>query len=124
MNTLTDYRSIVARSLILKAGSRFGSVAFVKKDGSLRHLTFQQAKDNTDRVLGTERGQQASATFALNNPNMMRLWDHYAQAWRTVTLDRVLSVRTNGRTYRLRRAYRINDVVAIIPADTDLELRD
>jgi hypothetical protein len=118
---MSSYESILARSLILDAGTRFGSVAFVKRDGTLRHLTFQQARDNTHRVLGTERGERASMTFALNNPTMMRLWDHHKRAWRTVALDRVLSVRVGGKTHRLRRAYRLGDTVMLVPDRRDLE---
>lgn len=90
------------RELITRNGSKFGSVAFIKKDGTLRHLTFQHAKDNSARVVGSELGHKMSATFAKNNPNMMRCWDHAKQAWRTVTLDRVCSVRVSGANIRFR----------------------
>lgn len=90
------------RELIRGAGSKFGAVVFVKKSGELRKLTFQHAKDNSARVVGSELGARMSATFAANNPNMMKCWDHAKQAWRTVTLDRVCSVRVNGVNVRLR----------------------
>jgi hypothetical protein len=90
------------RGLIESAGSRFGTVLFVKKDGSIRKLQFQQARDNSGRVAGSELGQRMAATFSANNPDMLRIWDHAAQAWRTVTLSRVLSLRVHGTTYRCR----------------------
>jgi hypothetical protein len=90
------------RAIIQSAGSRFGTVLFVKKDGTVRRLQFQQARDNSERIVGSELGQRMSITFAENNPNMMKVWDHQKQAWRTVTLDRVLSLRVNGETIRLR----------------------
>lgn len=90
------------RELIARNGSRFGSVAFVKKDGTLRHLIFQNAKDNSNRVVGSELGARMSATFAKNNPDMMRCWDHVKQAWRTVNLTRVCSVRVSGVNIRFR----------------------
>jgi len=90
------------RELIRGAGSKFGAVVFVKKRGELRKLTFQHAKDNSARVVGSELGARMSATFAANNPNMLRCWDHAKQAWRTVTLDRVCSVRVSGVSIRFR----------------------
>lgn len=90
------------RTLIRDNGSRFGGIVFVKKDGTKRILTFQNAKDNSARIVGSELGAKQSATFAKNNPNMLRVWDHKKQAWRTVTLDRVISVRANGVTYKIR----------------------
>lgn len=90
------------RELIRNNGSRFGAVSFVKKDGTLRHLVFQHAKDNSARVVGSELGARMSATFAKNNPNMLRCWDHNKQAWRTVNLDRVCSVRVHDVIIRFR----------------------
>lgn len=92
------------RELIRGCGSRFGAVAFVKKDGSIRHLVFQNAKDNSARVVGSELGAKMSATFAKNNPDMMRCFDHHKQAFRTVALDRVLSLHVHGSPIRLRDA--------------------
>lgn len=90
------------RELIRNNGSRFGAVSFVKKDGTVRRLVFQHAQDNSARVVGSELGARMSATFAKNNPNMLRCWDHHKQAWRTVTLDRVCSVRVGGVQIRFR----------------------
>lgn len=89
------------RNLITGAGSRFGAVVFRKKDGTLRKLVFQHAKDNSSRVVGSELGERMSATFARNNPDMMKAWDHQKQAWRTVNLDAIVSLRVHGATFRV-----------------------
>lgn len=109
-----EYVNDTIRELIRGAGSTFGAVAFVKKDGSIRHMVFQHAKDNSRRIVGSELGAKMSATFAKNNPNMLKCFDHNKQAWRTVTLDRVLSVRVHGQPFRFRDPRAVRGTVRVV----------
>ena len=92
------------RSLIRDNGSRIGAISFIKKDGTTRHLAFQNAKNNeaAGRIVGTERGAKASATRTRTHPNLLPVWDHTKQAWRSAALSRVYRVRVNGVTYKMR----------------------
>jgi hypothetical protein len=93
------------RHVIESTRGKLGRVAFIKKDGSPRALVFQRGNDEA-YVLGTERGERASATFKRNNPAMLRLRDHrlvaqgQAAPWRTVNLETVYSTRVDGVTIR------------------------
>lgn len=80
----------------------FGSVEFIKKDGTLRRLTFQQAA-RLRRIKGTERGNKWSLTMATRHPNLIRVWSVHDLAFRTVNLDTVLNVTTNRQTVHYRR---------------------
>ena len=82
-------------------GARIGCVTYFKKDGTLRRLRYQRAAE-ASRILGTERGQRASATRARNHPHLMSVWDIGKHGWRTVNLETVISVRSNGKTRRYR----------------------
>lgn len=90
------------RQMLASTGSRFGSVAFVKKDGTVRHMTYVNAKARARHMVGSERGERASATFRANNPHMMRVWDNAKGAFRTVTLSRIIALRVDGKNYRVR----------------------
>ena len=92
----------VIRQIITSSGPRFASVAFVKKDGSLRHMTYVNARHRVKHLTHTARGEQASATFARNNPDMLRVWCTQKNGFRTVTLPRVVSIRVDGKAYRVR----------------------
>lgn len=113
--TVLPRQPAIIRALLESQSGTYGSVVYVKKDGTLKKQTFQRGND-ARYILGTERGQRASETFAANNPDMLRLRDVNAirkarseglppdeadkKGWRTVTLTRVLSARVNGTQYR------------------------
>ncbi len=98
----------LVRALIENARpGTYGSVVFRKKDGTFRRLVYQRGNDAA-YISGTERGERARATFARDNPHMLRLRDvHVAKrdgmhkAWRTVDLTKVVSVRCNGAIFRI-----------------------
>lgn len=90
------------RQMLASTASRFGSVLFVKKDGSLRHMTYVNAKHRAKHMAHTERGEQAAATFRRNNPHMVRVWCERSKGFRTVTLSRIVSLRVDGKAYRVR----------------------
>lgn len=87
--------------------SRMGHVVFIKKDRSVRRLTFQQSA-MPSRVKGT--GGDAVETRKANNPNLKTVWDMNATdkatgtrgAFRQVNLDTVATVKANGVTVRYR----------------------
>lgn len=87
------------RAILTKAGARFASVVFVKKDGSLRRMTYVNAKHRAHLMKHTERGDKAAITFAANNPDMLRVYDATKRDFRTVTLPRVICARVDGVQY-------------------------
>ena len=98
----TPLLNAVIRDHITATRAHFGSVEFIKKDGTLRRLTFQQAAMRF-HVKGTERGQRAALTRARNHPNLLTVWDVHKRAFRTVNLDTVLSVTTHRERTDYRR---------------------
>lgn len=100
-----DAMNETIRALIRSSGSRIGAVTFLKKDGTIRHLAFQNARDNmkAGRIVGSERGAKAAATRARNHPDLELVFGHNEQDFRCFYLPRVLKVRVNGHTYRVRR---------------------
>jgi hypothetical protein len=89
------------REHIKACGNKIGSVAFIKKDGSIRHMRFQLAA-GPSRVKGTELGKRMSATRAVNHPNLLNVWE-IGNDWRSINLDTVLTVRSSGKITRYRQ---------------------
>lgn len=92
--------------------AHFGSVEFIKKDGTVRRLTFQNAAMRF-RVKNTERGVRASLTRARNHPNLVTVWDVNKRGFRTVNLDTVLHVRAAGQSRQYRRLPAAGVAIAI-----------
>lgn len=90
------------RQMMASTEARFASVAFVKKDGTVRRMTYVNAKHRTRHMAHTERGDKASATFRRNNPHMVHVWDAIKGEFRTVTLSRIMTLRVDGKQYRVR----------------------
>lgn len=90
------------RATIESCGNRFASVEFVKKDGTLRRVTIQQAA-MAPRIKGTDRGRKAAAARRRNHPHLLIVWDVHKRAFRSVNLDTVLTVTVAGNVYRFRR---------------------
>ena len=102
MRAPSDQLNDLVRQMLTASGPRFASVAFVKKDGSIRHMNYVNARYRAKHMIGSERGRQASKTFAANNPHMLHVFDASKEEFRTVTLSRVLSFRVDGKTVRVR----------------------
>ena len=102
MTTQIPLISEAIKRQIAGSKSLFGSVEFVKKDGSIRRITFLQSAIRL-RVRGTTRGNAWSATMASNHPNLIRVWSVKDRGFRTVNLDTVLNVTTHKRTEVYRR---------------------
>ena len=78
------------RELIDSAGSTYVSVNFIKKDGSLRQMTFNPADHND--IIGT--GSEAAAKV---DENIFRIRDNTKQAWRSFDARRVISMKVKGK---------------------------
>lgn len=115
----------VIREHITSCGAKIGSVLFVKKDSTVRLLRYQQAA-MPSRIKGTERGIKASATRAVNHPNLMTVFDvarnpdtGKAKGFRTVDLDTVLTVKAGGKVTRYRDVERVRPgVYELVPLVT------
>lgn len=90
------------KAQISNSNCHFGSVEFIKKDGTLRRLVFQQSAMPA-RIKGTQRGNRWSLTMAMRHPNLMRVWSVHDRGFRTVNLDTVLNVTTRRQTVHYRR---------------------
>ena len=90
------------RDAIESCGNRFASVEFIKRDGTLRRVTIQQAA-MAPRIKGTERGRRAAATRRENHPELLPVWDVHKRAFRSVNLATVLNVTIGGKTRHFRR---------------------
>lgn len=102
------------RSHIRSCGARIGSVVYFKKDGTIRRLRFQVAA-GPPRVKGTERGIRATATRAANYPEQMLVYE-IGNGFRTVNLDKVLTVKAGGVTTRYRHPQPVGDyMVRLVP---------
>ena len=84
-------RHEIVRDIIEKAGSGFVSVAFLKKDGTVRQITFNPRDWN--EIKGTGKGCE--------NPNIFRIREvnnkeEGKTTWRSFDATRVLRIRANG----------------------------
>lgn len=84
-------RHEIIRDIIQKAGSSFVSVAFLKKDGTERQITFNPRDWNEVKGTGT----------ACSNPNIFRIREvnnkeEGKTTWRSFDATRVLKIRANG----------------------------
>jgi hypothetical protein len=87
------------RALIAAQGSKITSVEFIKKDGSYRKMLIQQAA-LPSRVKGDfacASAQAAAATRALNNPNLLNVFDMDRAAIRSIDMDTIFSIRSGGQ---------------------------
>jgi len=86
--------------------NQFVRVSFVKKDGSIRHIT-HCASVMSRFVKQDEESKAKAARNAANNPHIVKLFDIHeynrlpgdqkARAFRSVDLNRVFEVKTEGR---------------------------
>ena len=99
-----DHSALVARRETIRqfmdeSGSRFLSVDFVKKDGTLRNMNCQLA---AGRALlagdaASDSAKQAVETRKANNPNLRNVYSVTDKAWRSINLDTVLRISRNGQ---------------------------
>jgi hypothetical protein len=87
------------REIVAGQGSRFTTVEFVKKDGTLRTMLVQHAATKF-RVKGdaaSESAQRATATRAAAHPNLLNIYDVDRGAIRSIDMNTVLTVKSGGR---------------------------
>ncbi len=79
----------MVRAEIAKRGTRFASVSFVKKDGSLRKINglFR----TTSNMVGGDRGAAQHDTLKAND--LVAIYSLKDRGWRSFKLDSVVEVR-------------------------------
>ena len=79
----------MVRAEIAKRGTRFASVSFVKKDGSLRKINglFR----TTSNMVGGDRGAAQHDTLKAND--LVAIYSLKDRGWRSFKVDSVLEVR-------------------------------
>jgi hypothetical protein len=95
--TRLDRRAII-NTLMDDAGSQFLSVEFVKKDGTTRLMTCQLAAGR--KLLAgddaSDSAKQGVETRKANNPHLRNVYSIDSHAWRSVNLDTILTIKSNG----------------------------
>lgn len=88
-NVLETMNPDTVRREIDKRGTRFATVVFRKKDGSLRTINghFRAGK----HILGNERGQAQSETMKANG--LVPIYSMADKGWRSFKLDAVVEIR-------------------------------
>lgn len=89
------------REIIENAGSQFLSVQFVKKDGTVRDMKIQNAmlKMNVKGDEASETAKKATETRKKNNPNLIAVWDFDKNEIRSINMDTVTHIKSNGETH-------------------------
>jgi hypothetical protein len=82
-------------------GARFARIECVKKDGSIREMIVQRAKEKYEVT-----GGRPEATLArkVNHPELVNVWSVADQAFRSINVRRVMSITADGN-YRRYRDY-------------------
>lgn len=91
------------KALLATAGARFITIKFRKVNGEDRSLTYN-AKAAAKRVKGDAAkpsAQQAAATRSQNNPNLINVWDHAKQGFRSINMDTIYEISIDGVVYNL-----------------------
>ena len=80
-------------ALLQDAGSKFVSVEFVKKDGSLRKLNGQ---------FGVTKHLKGGVNKTVKPDNAyMTIYDNQAKGYRTINLETIKKLRVNGVAYEV-----------------------
>ncbi len=89
------------RTLITSSGSRFCSVTFIKKDGSLRRMCVQPAslQLHVKGDAATDAGRKGAETRAARHPHLMPVWDAEKRAIRSINLETVTRIATGGQVH-------------------------
>ena len=75
-------------TILKAAGSRYVTVDFIKKDGSLRTLTFNPRHHLETKGTGSTRPS-----------DLFTVVDSAKTQWRSFRADQVLSIKANGNTH-------------------------
>lgn len=87
--------------IVERAGGKFISIEFIKKDGTYRKMNIQPAagKFHVKGETASEQAQRAAQTRKENNPNLLNVWDVQKHAFRSVNMDTVRAVTADGKRY-------------------------
>lgn len=91
----------MVRDALDALGARFARIECVKKDGSIREMIVQRAKEKYEVT-----GGRPEATLArkVNNPDLVNVWSVADQGFRSINVRRVMSITADG-SYRRFRDY-------------------
>ena len=92
-------RRNILLAVIASAGSRFLSVDYAKKDGTITRRVFQT---HAGRALlagdsASDSAKQAVETRKANNPHLVSLYDMTAHGWRSLNLDTTSRMAIDGK---------------------------
>ncbi len=87
--TKQDFRNITLRGIIYGTKGRFFSVRFKKADGTIRDMNCRAFVRKG--IKGT--GYPMSKAKRLIR---WRVWDLQKKGWRTIPIDRIISIKTSG----------------------------
>ena len=102
--TIGKYDEI--RYFIAGNGSKFMTIDFVKKDGTLRKMNFNPhaAKNHTKGEQASESAQQAVATRKAQNPNLLNVWEQNnpddETKFRSINMDTVTRIACGRKEIR------------------------
>lgn len=97
------------KALLATAGARMINIKFRKVPkpgetiGEERSLTFNP-KAAPKRVKGeaaSKSAQQAAKTRSENNPNLINVWDHAKQGFRSINMDTIYQIVIDGTVFDL-----------------------
>ncbi len=91
------------KALLATSGARMINIKFRKVNGEERSLTFNP-KAAAKRVKGeaaSASAQQAAATRSARNPNLINVWDHAKQGFRSINMDTIYQIVIDGTVYDL-----------------------
>ena len=79
----------IAKEMIYNLRGRFFSATFIKKDGSVRHMTCRTG------VAKYVKGNKPSYSY----DHLVRVWDSQVQDYRFINIDTLIGLRMNGESY-------------------------
>jgi hypothetical protein len=82
-------------------GARFARIECVKKDGSIREMIVQRAKEKYEVTGGRPEATLARKVY---HPELVNVWSVADQAFRSINVRRVMSITADGN-YRRYRDY-------------------
>lgn len=94
-----DFTNEQVRNTLDGLGARFARIECVKKDGSIREMIVQRAKEKYEVT-----GGRPEATLArkVNNPDLVNVWSVADQGFRSINVRRVMSITADGSYKRFR----------------------
>ncbi len=98
MTDYTNRKHTQIKGFIAESGSKFMTIEFIKKDGSLRKMNFnpQSAKNHVVGDAASDSAKQAVETRKRNNPHLLNIWEMNNQdettKFRSINMDTVTRV--------------------------------